>query len=58
MFAGAMYFDRVARLFGVGPATVVGFLLFGIGIFLLALARGPIVIAGAVLVIWKLFKAA
>ena len=53
-----MYFDRVARLFGVGPATVVGFLLFGIGIFLLALARGPIVIAGAVLVIWKLFKAA
>ena len=49
---GATYSTRVARLFGVGPATVVGLLLFGIGTLLLALARGPIVIAGAVLVIW------
>ena len=55
---GASYSTRVARLFGVGPATVVGFLLFGIGTLLLALARGPIVIAGAVLVIWQLFDAA
>ena len=55
---GATYSTRVARLFGVGPATVVGLLLFGIGTLLLALARGPIVIAGAVLVIWQLFDAA
>ena len=47
----------VAFFNGVGPATVVGFLLFGIGTLLLTLTRGPIVIAGAVLVIWNLFEA-
>ena len=47
----------VAFFNGVGPATVAGFLLFGIGILLLTLTRGPIVIAGAVLVIWNLFEA-
>jgi len=56
-FVGATYSARVTRRFGVGPAIVVGFLLFGIGAFVLALARGPLVIAGAVLVIWKLFEA-
>ncbi len=56
-FVGATYSTKVARLFGVGPATVAGFLLFGIGTFLLAVARGPVVIAVAVLVIWKLFEA-
>ena len=56
-FVGATYSTRAAELFGVGPATVVGFLLFGIGTLLLALAREPIVIAGAVLVIWQLFEA-
>ena len=56
-FVGATYSTRVADLLGVGPATVVGFLLFGIGTLLLALAREPIVIAGAVLVIWQLFEA-
>ena len=56
-FVGATYSTRVSRLLGVGPATVVGFLLFGIGALTLALARGPVVFAGAVLVIWKLFEA-
>ena len=56
-FVGATYSTRVTGLFGVGPPTVVGFLLFGIGTLLLALAREPIVIAGAVLVIWQLFEA-
>ena len=56
-FVGATYSTRVAELFGVGPVTVVGFLLFGIGTLLVALAREPIVIAGAVLVIWQLFEA-
>ena len=57
-FVGATYSARVTRLFGVGPAIVVGFLLFGIGTFVLALARGPLIVAAAVLVIWKLFEAA
>ena len=57
-FVGATCSTRVSRLLGVGPATVVGFLLFGIGTLILALARGPIVFAGAVLVIWKLSEAA
>ena len=55
---GATYSTRVARRFGVGPATVVGFLLFGIGTLLLALARGPLLIAGAALIICQLFDAA
>ena len=54
---GATYSSRVSRLFGVGPTTVLGFLLFGIGTLLLALARGPLLIAGLFLVIWRLFEA-
>ena len=57
-FVGATFSTRVTGLIGVGPAIVVGFLLFGIGTLLLALAQGPLVIAGAVLVIWQLFEAA
>ncbi len=57
-FIGATFSPKVTRLFGVGPAIAVGFLLFGIGTLILSLARGPLVIAGAVLIIWKLFEAA
>ena len=56
-FIGATQSARVSRLLSVGPATVLGFLLFGIWTLILALARGPIWIAGLVLVIWQLFEA-
>lgn len=56
-FIGATFSARITRTFGVGPAIVVGFLLFGIGTLILSLARGPLVVAGAVLIIWKLFDA-
>ena len=54
---GATFSNRVTRSLGVGRATVGGFLLFGVGTLLLALAGGPAVIAGTVLVVWKLFEA-
>ena len=56
-FVGATYSARVTGRLGVGPATVVGFLLFGIGTFLLGMAQGPVLVAGAILVIWQLFEA-
>lgn len=56
-FLGAMHATRVTARLGVGPATVTGFLLFGVGTLLVALAQGPVLLAGAVLVIRQLFEA-
>ena len=57
-FVGAAYSDRITRRFGVGKTTVVGFLLFSTGALVLAMAQGPLLIAGAVLVIAQLSDAA
>ena len=56
-FLGATYSARVTGRLGVGPATVIGFLLFGVGTLLAALAQGPVLVAGAILVAWQLFEA-
>ena len=56
-FIGATQSTRFSRPFGIGPVTVLEFLLFGFGTLLLALARGPVLVAGLFLVIWKLFEA-
>ena len=56
-FVGATQATRISRPLGVGPATVLGFLLFGLGTLLVALARGPLLVAGLFLIVWKLFEA-
>ena len=57
-FVGATFSTRITRRFGVGPTMTAGFLLFGIGALVLALARGSLLTAGAVLVVGQLFDAA
>ena len=57
-FVGATFSTRITVRFGVGPTMVAGFLVFGIGAFVLALARGSLLTAGAVLVVGQLFDAA
>ena len=57
-FVGAAYSARITRRFGVGKTTVVGFLLFSVGALTLAMAQGPLLIAGAILVIAQFSDAA
>ena len=52
---GALNVGRLTRRFGLGRTLVVGFLIYGISGFLIPLARGPLLVAGAVLTAGQLF---
>ncbi len=55
---GALSSRLVARRFGIGPATVIGFALFAAGTLLIPAAQGPLFAAGAILVCAQLSETA
>ena len=57
-FVGATYSSKITTRLGVGPAMVIGFLLYSLGALLLAVAQGPLLVAGLVLVVWQLLDGA
>lgn len=42
---GSFFVGRASRRFGIGPAMVGGFLLFAVSMYLVPMARGPLVVA-------------
>jgi MFS family permease len=52
---GALNVGRLTRRFGLGRTLVTGFLIYGISAFLIPLARGPLLVAGAILTSAQLF---
>ncbi|MAG35009.1 MAG: hypothetical protein CL878_01980 [Dehalococcoidia bacterium] len=52
---GALSTGRLTRQFGLGKTLVTGFLLYSLASFLIPLARGPLLLAGAFLVVQQLF---
>jgi MFS family permease len=53
-FAGAMAAGPVTRRFGIGPAMVMGLLLYGVAMFFVPLARGATLIAASLLVLQQI----
>ncbi|MCH7801879.1 MAG: hypothetical protein IIC24_10115 [Chloroflexi bacterium] len=52
---GALNVGRLTRRFGLGRTLVAGFLIYGFSGFLIPMARGPLLVAGAVLTAGQLF---
>ncbi|MDP6421007.1 MAG: MFS transporter [SAR202 cluster bacterium] len=52
---GAMAATRVTRRVGIGKTLVLGLIIFGASGFLIPLARGPLLVAGALLAVQQLF---
>jgi MFS family permease len=52
---GALNVGRLTRRFGLGRTLVVGFLIYGFSGFLIPMARGPLLVAGAILTAAQLF---
>ena len=48
---GAVYTERLTRRFGLGPTMVAGLAIFCLSMFLIPAAGGPLIVAGAVLVV-------
>ena len=46
---GALSTSRLTHRFGLGKTLAAGFLLYGLSSFLIPLARGPLLLAGALL---------
>ena len=54
-FVGALSAGPLTRRFGLGRTLAMGFLLYALSGFLVPLARGPLVVAGALLGMGQLF---
>ena len=52
---GALSASRLTHRFGLGKTLAAGFLLYGLSSFLIPLARGPLLLAGALLAAQQLF---
>ena len=52
---GAVATGRLTRQYGLGRTLVAGIIAYGLGAFLIPLARGPLLLAGAYLVAQQLF---
>ncbi len=51
---GALSAGRLTHRFGLGKTLAAGFLLYGLASFLIPLARGPLLLAGALLAVQQL----
>lgn len=55
---GAVSSSKVTHRIGIGPAVVVGFAIFSVGALITPIARGPLLVAGGILVIAQFTEAA